>query len=309
MDGLILVDKEINLSSHDIISKLRNIFHIRKIGHFGTLDPMATGLMLVAIERATKLSPFLSKLNKVYLASIQLGYSTDTYDVTGNPSFQINPNYPSEKNLFGALAKMEGDLLQVPPPFSAKKYKGKPLYSFARKNIEINLPPCKIFIHYIDLLSYKPPMIDVEIKCSSGTYIRSIAHDLGQSLGCGAHLFNLKRTEVGPYKLSNSFSLEQIKILLHENKFIKFITPLEQLLPQFPKLILNETGTTMAKNGNFIFPENILKITSSETIINSASENKENIFRLFSPEGKLIALAKRCEKGKGLHPFLVIDNT
>ncbi len=309
MDGLILVDKEKNLSSHDIISKLRNIFQIKKIGHFGTLDPMATGLMLLAIERATKLSPFLSKLNKVYLASIQLGYSTDTYDVTGNSSSQINPNYPSEKNLFSALTKMDGDLLQVPPPFSAKKYKGIPLYSFARKNIEINLPPCKIFIHYIDLLSYKPPMVDVEIKCSSGTYIRSIAHDLGQSLGCGAHLFNLKRTEVGPYKLSNSFSLEQIKILFHKNKFTKFITPLEQLLPQFPKLILNETGATMAKNGNFIFPENILKITSSETIINSASEDKENIFRLFSPEGKLIALAKRCEKAKGLHPFLVIDNT
>ena len=308
MDGLILVDKEKGLSSHDIISKLRNIFQIKKIGHFGTLDPMATGLMLVAIERATKLFPFLSKLNKVYLASIRLGYSTDTYDATGNPSSQINSNYPSKKNLLGALTKMEGDLLQVPPPFSAKKYKGKPLYSFARKNIEINLPPSKIFIHYIDLLSYKPPMVDVTIKCSSGTYVRSIAHDLGQSLGCGAHLFKLKRTEVGPYKLSNSFSLEQIEILFHENKFVKFIIPLERLLPQFPKLILNETGTNMAKNGNFIFPENILKITSSEIIINSNSEDKENIFRLFSPEGKLLALAKRCEKGKGLHPFLVIDN-
>jgi len=309
MDGIILVDKEKGLSSHDIISKLRNIFQIKKIGHFGTLDPMATGLMLVAIEKATKLFPFLSKLNKVYLASIRLGYSTDTYDATGNPSSQINSNNPSKKNLLGALTKMEGDLLQVPPPFSAKKYKGKPLYSFARKNIEINLPPSKIFIHYIDLLSYKPPMVDVEIKCSSGTYIRSIANDLGQSLGCGAHLFKLKRTEVGPYNLPNSFSLEQIEILFHENKFVKFIIPLERLLSQFPKLILNETGTNMAKNGNFIFPENILKITSSEIIINSNSEDKENIFRLFSPEGKLLALAKRGEKGKGLHPFLVIDNT
>jgi len=204
---------------------------------------------------------------------------------------------------------MEGDLLQVPPPYSAKKYKGKPLYSFARKNIEVNLPPSNIFIHYIDLLSYKPPMIELKIKCSSGTYIRSIAHDLGQSLGCGAHLFDLKRTEVGSYNLSNSFSLEQIKNLFHENKLTKFIIPLEQLLPQFPKLILNETGATMAKNGNFIFPENILKITSSEILINSNSKDKENIFRLFSPEGKLMALAKRCEKGKGLHPFLVIDIT
>lgn len=133
MDGIILVDKEKGLSSHDIISKLRNIFQIKKIGHFGTLDPMATGLMLVAIEKATKLFPFLSKLNKVYLASIRLGYSTDTYDATGNPSSQINSNNPSKKNLLGALTKMEGDLLQVPPPFSAKKYKGKPLYSFARK--------------------------------------------------------------------------------------------------------------------------------------------------------------------------------
>ncbi len=309
MDGLILVNKEKGLSSHDIISKLRNIFQIKKIGHFGTLDPMATGLMLVAIERATKLFPFLSKLNKVYLASIRFGYSTDTYDATGNPSSQMNPNYPSEKNLLGALAKMDGYILQVPPPFSAKKYKGKPLYSFARKNIEINLPPSKIFIHYINLLSYKPPIIDLEIKCSSGTYIRSIAHDLGQSLGCGAYLFKLKRTEIGSYNLLNSFSLEQINILFHENKFVKFIIPLEQLLPLFPKLILNETGATMAKNGNFIFPENILKITSSEIIINLNSEGKENIFRLFSPEGKLMALAKKCEKGKGLHPFLVIDIT
>ncbi len=308
MDGIILVNKPKNLTSHDIVEKVRALLNEKKVGHFGTLDPMATGLILLGIGRATKLFPFYAKLTKVYTGQIKLGYSTDTYDSCGKATSEKKAEYPSEKKVREILKTFEGNISQVPPPYSAKKYKGKPLYKHARKNIKIKLPPIAIKIHYLNLLKYAPPAIDFETKCSSGTYIRSLAHEIGKKAGCRGHLSALKRTHIASFSIDDSLTLEKISSMAHKKRTQEYVLPLENLLPQFPKIILSEQGALKAKNGASIKPEDIMNI-GSESIPNNKQGSSENsqIFRLFSPEGKLIALATKKQERKGLHPFTVID--
>lgn len=309
MDGLILLNKPEGLTSHDVVDEVRKRIKQKKVGHFGTLDPLATGLLLLAVGKATRLFPFFSKLDKVYQGEIKFGFATNTYDSQGEAVSEQCFDYPAETALITEKNKFKGELNQVPPPFSAKKYKGKALYTLARQNITVKLDACPIHVHYFQINSYAPPLLDFNIKCSSGTYIRSIAHELGQALGCGAHLFSLKRTKIGEYDLKQSLTLEDFLQLPSEAKILSHIIPLESLLPHFPKIILTEIGSTMAKNGNTIFAENLIKILTPESILADSPENTEKIFRLFSPDGKLLALARReAERKGGLHPFIVIDN-
>lgn len=308
MDGIILVDKPQQFTSHDIVAQLRNILNYKKIGHFGTLDPSATGLMMIALGKATRLFPFFSKADKIYEGQIRLGFFTDTYDSSGKRTSSEKREYPDKSSLLEAMKKLKGEMDQIPPPFSAKKYKGKPLYALARKKKELKLRSSRVFIHFFRLKKYNPPFLDFNVKCSTGTYIRSLAHDLGQSLGCGAHLSALKRTKVGNFNIKQSFSIEEIKRLNEEGKFENLLIPLESLLPELPKIILKETGTVLVKNGNMIFPENILKSLPLEPSASELPGKKENIFRMFSLEGRLIALAKKVPEKNGLHPFLVFDS-
>lgn len=308
MDGLILVNKPQNFTSHDLVTEIRKILNIKKAGHYGTLDPMATGLMVIAVGKATKLFPFFSKEDKVYKGQIRLGYATDTYDSLGKPSSPENRDFPAQDYLIEKMKKFEGKIDQVSPPFSAKKYKGKPLYALARQKKEFKLKSYKIFIYYFRLTAYKPPLISFEAKCSSGTYIRSMAHDLGQDLGCGAHLCQLNRTEVGNFHLKNGLTLEEIKTYTNKGKIDEFLIPMELLLPELPKIILNEDGSALAKNGNLIFPDKILRVFPKEVYAPQGSEEREIIFKLFNLEGRLLALAKKLPEKNCLHPFLVIDS-
>jgi tRNA pseudouridine55 synthase len=308
MDGLILVDKPQNFTSHDIVLKIRNILNIKKVGHCGTLDPLATGLMLLALGKATRLFPYLSNTDKVYKGLIKLGFSTDTYDSAGKPTSLEEKNYPPKDNLLRAMKKFEGEIQQVPPPYSAKKYKGKPLYMLARGKKEFELRPSKVFIHFFQLIKYNPPLLKFKVKCSSGTYIRSLAHDIGQDLGCGAHLSELTREDVGNFSLKESHTIEEIKALADKGKIDKFLIPFESLLPEFPKIILNERGSALAKNGNLISPENIQKIILDESSSADISPETEKLFRMFSLEGKFLALAKEVPEKNCFHPFLVIDS-
>ena len=307
MDGLILVDKPQNFTSHDIVLKIRDILNIKKVGHCGTLDPLATGLMLLALGKATRLFPFFSNTDKVYKGLIRLGFSTDTYDSAGKPTSSEEKNYPPENNLLKAMKKFEGDIQQIPPAYSAKKYKGKPLYVLARGKKEFELKPSKVFIHFFQLIRYNPPLFKFRVKCSPGTYIRSLAHDIGQSLGCGAHLSELTRTDVGNFNVNESYTIEEIKRLADVGKIDEFLIPLESLLPEFPKIILNERGSVLAKNGNLISPENIQTLILDESSFSDIIPEGERIFRMFSLEGKLLALAKEVPEKNSFHPFLVID--
>lgn len=307
MDGLILVGKPPNVTSHSIVLQIRNILGIRRVGHYGTLDPMATGLLVVAVGKATRLFPFFSKTDKAYKGQIRLGYSTDTYDSQGQPTSQETEVLPSEKSLIQAMKSYEGEITQIPPPFSAKKYKGKPLYALARQKKEFELKPQMVVIHSFRLSSYKPPFIHFTVHCSSGTYVRSLAHGLGQKLGCGAHLSQLTRTKVGDFSLSEAFSLEEIEKHIREGRTEQILIPLEFVLPEFPKVVLKEEGAVLAKRGQFVYPEDIVNIFSQEIGVSDLSENKEVIFKLFSLEGKLLAFGRKIPDKNGIHPFLVLD--
>ena len=309
MDGLILVNKPQGITSHDVVVKIRNILGKQKVGHYGTLDPLAKGLVVIAVGKTTRLFPFYSKKDKVYTGRIRLGFSTDTYDSTGKPTSPENEEFLQEPALLKAMKKFVGKIEQVPPPYSAKKYKGKPLYELVRRKKEFELKPSQIFIHYFELIKFIPPELEFKVGCSSGTYIRSLAHDLGQHLGCGAHLSDLTRTAVGNYYLDKSVDLERIGQLHEEGKIEEFLIPLEFLLPEFPKVVLNERGSVLARNGNRVSLECILKILPDDSPPKDTSSKKKTFFRLFSLEGKFLAVAKKTPDKKEFHPFLVIDSS
>ena len=182
MDGLILVRKPQNITSHDVILKIRKIFGIQKVGHFGTLDPMATGLLIVSIGKATKLFPLFSKMNKACEGQIRSGLSTDTYDAQGECISEPISKFPSLKDIGEYIKFFKGKISQVPPPYSAVKYKGQPLYKLARKNIKIQKKSRQVCVYSFLIKNYEPPFLDFEMECSSGTYIRSLAHELGEKV-------------------------------------------------------------------------------------------------------------------------------
>ena len=305
MDGLLLVRKPPHCTSHDVVARIRKALNISRVGHFGTLDPLATGVILIAVGRATRLFPFLSKADKGYRGVIRLGFSTDTYDGEGERTSDEVSCFPAEETVRDKLKSMEGSSQQIPPPFSAKKYKGKPLYSLARKKIKVPLKPSPIYVHYFHLDEYDPPWIHFEVKCSTGTYIRSLAHELGQSIACGAHLAELTRTSVGAYRLDDCSPLDDIEQLAAQGRIHEVLLPMESLLPDFPKLLLNPEGVHLARNGNQIYPEHIVWIDDA----GKTEEEFKTVdtFRLFSEEGSLIAFAKQISEKNCFHPHLVID--
>lgn len=307
MDGLILVNKPKGITSHDVVARIRNILGIHKVGHYGTLDPLATGLVVVAVGKTTRLFPFYSKKDKTYTGRITLGLSTDTYDSTGKPTSSESGEYPGKTVLLDGMKKFVGTIEQIPPPYSAKKYKGKPLYELARGKKDYKLRSSRISVFFFDLIQFTPPDFEFRVKCSSGTYIRSLAHDLGQQLGCGAHLSELTRTAIGEYHLDECLDLDKIRDLNKEGKIEDFLIPVEFLLPEFPKIILNERGSILARNGNKIFPEYILKVIHDDSCSNHLLKTEKTHFRMFSPEGKFLALARKSPGKNDFHPFLVID--
>ncbi len=305
MDGIILVNKPRNCTSHDIVLKIRTMIRMSKVGHFGTLDPMATGLLIISVGKATRLFPFYSKTDKVYTGVIKLGFSTNTYDAEGGKTSKETHVFPGEKNVLKAIKSLEGEIFQTPPSYSAKKYHGKPFYALTRAQKKFPLKPIKKNIHHFRLTRFSLPGIHFDIKCSSGTYIRSLAHDLGQMLGCGAHLSELSRTASGAFTIADSMSLESINTFVENKDFEAFLLPLEILLPEFPKITLNETGSALARNGNVFSPDNIINIIHNKMF----EINKQNIdiFRIFSGQDRIIALAKKLRTNDGYHPFLVLN--
>lgn len=199
------------MTSHDVVDVLRKITGIKKIGHGGTLDPFATGLLVLGIGRkATKMLGKFQKFDKEYLAKIKLGSTSDTYDREGKIQERKIEKIPTFEEVQSVINTFQGEIEQIPPPFSAKKIGGKKAYQFARKGILIKLKPQKIIIYEIKILRYAFPFLEIKVRCSSGTYIRSLAHDIGEKLGCGAYLEELQRTRIGKFSLKEAKNLEEI---------------------------------------------------------------------------------------------------
>jgi len=206
---LILINKNVGWTSFDVVKKIRNVLGFKKVGHAGTLDPFATGLLILGVGRGAKELGSLSGLSKKYEAVIHLGVETDSYDVTGEIQFQKKIESLSESKLKENVNSLTGDLLQVPPMFSAKQVNGKRLYKLARKKIEIERDPVPVTIHSADIVSWNNPFLNISLHVSKGTYIRAYAHDLGEILGTGGHLQKLERTQIGGYSLEDSFKIEE----------------------------------------------------------------------------------------------------
>lgn len=220
--GYLLINKPSGISSHDVINYLRKITNIKKIGHAGTLDPLAEGLLFVAINRkATKNISKFSKLDKTYIAEIKLGEATDTYDAEGKIIKKYKGKKINKKLIKKTLKKFIGEQKQIPPMYSAKKIKGKKLYDLARKNIVVDREASLINIYKIKLIKYRWPIIKIKIRCSTGTYIRSLAYDIGLDLYCGAYLKNLKRIKIGKYKLKKAKDLNLLNNNNWDKKIIK----------------------------------------------------------------------------------------
>jgi tRNA pseudouridine55 synthase len=300
MDGLILVDKPGGCTSHDVVQALRRILRFRKIGHFGTLDPMAEGLLLIGTGSATRLFPYLSRTRKIYEGSIRLSLATDTYDREGEIISQYDGPLPDRQTVEQAMAEFVGEIRQVPPPYSAKKFNGQPLYVSARKKKPVLLKPSLVTVFFFRMTEFSPPTFRFQAACSSGTYIRSLAHDLGTNLGCGACLDALRRTVVGDYKLDEARTLDEIEKLTKEDRIGDFLKPMESLLPEYPSVALEDPDVRLAKHGNSISLHTIRGTPPS-------LENEDGIVRLFDRDGQLIALGKLKTVTHELHPFLVFE--
>jgi len=215
LDGVLLLDKPEGLSSNHALQRAKRALDARKAGHTGTLDPFATGLLVCCLGRATKISSYMLNADKGYIATLRLGEETDSGDLTGNIVSQAPSGFQgvTQAELENVLPQFRGEIEQIPPMYSALKRDGKPLYEYARQGIELERPPRQVSIHELTLLRFDGLEAEVSVQCSKGTYIRTLAQDIGRQLGCGAHLIALRRTSVGPFNLSDAVGLEALQAM------------------------------------------------------------------------------------------------
>ena len=252
MNGILLVDKPTDWTSSDVVAKLRGLLHERRIGHSGTLDPMATGLLVVFVGRATRAVEFAESQEKRYLASLRLGLATDTQDITGN-RISGEPREISEAELERTLALFRGDIQQIPPMYSAIKVGGKKLYEIARRGGEVERKPRPVHIRELRLLGREGEDWLLDVTCSKGTYIRTLCHDIGQSLGCGGCMSALRRVRAGEFSIENACTLDQVREEADRGEAEKLLLPVDSLFRQDPALSLNARDEKRIRSGG-VFP-------------------------------------------------------
>ena len=293
MDGVIVVDKPSGWTSHDVVAKMRRFADTKRIGHLGTLDPMATGVLPLVTGRATRLAQFFRLSEKSYEGVIRFGYATDSYDATGEPASAVQEVSPDPAALSEAMERFRGTIQQTPPAVSAKKIGGVPAYKLARKNKPVNLAAVEITIHSFELLALQGCEARVSVRCSSGTYLRSIAHDIGQMLGCGAHLSELRRTSSGPFELRQARTLEELAALSAEGRMAEALIPAADLLPEFPSQQVDSITEAQIRQGRD-FRVNPFRMLQGSRFVRAMSE-----------EGALIAIGEATLPNV-YHPVLVL---
>lgn len=296
LHGLILVNKPTNVTSHTIVDHIRKLFKVKKAGHFGTLDPLAEGLLLIGVGHATKFFDFYIKKKKLYSGTIRFGYGTTTYDTEGDRVGDEKDIDLEQIDIEALLDRFRGKQMQTPPIYSAKKFKGKPMYKYARQNIDVQLKPVPVEVYSLAGKVLNANTLWFQAQTSAGTYIRSLAHDMGQQTGSGAHLASLKRESVGEFHIDKAYTPDQLAQFAAENNAAAVVTPIEALLPEFPKIIVGPAGRRAVMNGMFLLPRDVLKVMTTDN---------EETFRLFDDEGKLLAIARKDPKLMRFKPFIV----
>ncbi len=274
ISGVLVVDKPVGLTSHDVVQIVRKGTNIRRAGHTGTLDPRASGVLVILIGPAVRLSEYVSASDKRYQAVIRLGASTDTYDADGRIVSTSPVDKITEAQFEKALQSYVGEIEQVPPPYSAIKVKGRKAYEMAREGEEIDLAPRKIKVYSLELLEWAPPEAVIDVYCSSGTYVRSLAHDLGETLGCGAHLIGLRRTKSGRFTLRDAVPLRKLRESFEDGTWYQYLIPAAEALSDWPAIELSQEQVEAIRHGHRI----------------RAESNGQGMVRGISEQGELVAL-------------------
>lgn len=306
MDGLLIIDKPVGMTSHDVVARVRHILHERRIGHTGTLDPFATGVLLILVGRATRLAQFLSSDDKEYDAIIRLGYATETGDLTGAPLSEPTEESKepwTEGEIEKALAGLRGEIQQVPPMYSAKKIAGRKLYELARRGERVERRPVNVCIHEFVPIRPDGELIKdnrdgtfdfhVHVACSSGTYVRTLAEDFGKRLTVGAHLVELRRTRVGDFPVDSAITLEELKSRFAEEALGTVLVPPGSALSHLPFLHLSGDDAQKARHGLEVGVAGVEWPDGAKV-------------RMFDDEGTLVAIGVYVAQKRRLHPRVVI---
>ncbi len=290
MNGVLIIDKPAGLTSHDVVNRVRRILQQPSVGHLGTLDPLATGVLPLVTGNLTRLAQFYGASEKTYEGVIRFGFATDTYDSDGEAQGPVQAVNVSLEQLRALSARFVGFIEQMPPPFSAKKIKGVPAYKLARKHQEVALKPVQVEIKEFEILVVEGDQASFRARVASGTYMRSIAHDMGRELGCGAHLQSLRRTILGEFDLSQSHTLEDLDTACKAGTIDEFFIHPRQLLPEFPCVTANEEAAGLIRNGRSV---NLPELSQARQV------------KVFAGQRELIAIVTRIA-GTLFHPRIVL---
>jgi len=271
-----VVDKDEGWTSHDVVSKMRRIANTKRIGHLGTLDPIATGVLPLVIGRATRLAQFYTRSDKIYEAVVRFGFATDTYDRGGSPTCPETEARVGAQDLERLLDNFRGEIMQAPPPVSAKKVDGVRAYELARRQMPVDLPPAPVSIHELTLLEVRGPEARLRAHCSGGTYMRSIAHNLGQALGCGAHLRDLRRIASAEFTLEQAHTIPQLLELAADDRLGEVLIPVARLLPEFPNVYVEPQTAGQIRQGRN-FPVSPFRVQQGTRYVKALSSDGELI--------------------------------
>jgi tRNA pseudouridine55 synthase len=280
MDGVLNINKPAGVTSHDVVERVRMILHERRIGHTGTLDPLATGVLVLCAGKATRIAQYLEAGEKEYKAIMRLGVSTDTLDAEGRVVATTSYALPDRQRIIEAMRTFTGPIMQRPPAYSAVKVGGVPAYKLAREGKAALLKPRPVTIYSLELTAFKDPLVSLLVRCSKGVYIRSVCAGIGDALGMGAHLAALERTRSGHFSIGRSVTLDQLQAMMTAGIVEKFITPIDEALADFPSVPINEIESARVMHGSAITCPPSIAAMDSERV------------RLHSPAGRLLGLAR-----------------
>jgi tRNA pseudouridine55 synthase len=293
LDGAIVVDKPEGWTSHDVVAKMRGVAHTRRVGHLGTLDPIATGVLPLVLGRATRLAQFYTRSDKIYEGAVRFGWATDTYDREGVPAGAKCDVQVDATELEALLERFRGEILQTPPPVSAKKIGGKRAYDLARQSIAVALEPVKISVYELTLVSVEGAVARLRVHCSGGTYLRSLAHDLGQLIGCGAHLQELRRTASAEFEIRDARTLEQLQSLAADDRLVDAIVPASKMLPGLAHVYVDDVTVAHIRQGRN-FPASPFR-----------SEAAARYVKAVTGQGELVAIGEMVLPNL-YHPVVVL---
>lgn len=301
--GIINVYKEAGYTSFDVVAKLRKILHIRKIGHTGTLDPDATGVLPICIGKATKVCDLLTNKDKTYTASLLIGKSTDTYDISGTVIKESEVNI-TEEEVLSVINSFVGDIKQIPPMYSAIKVNGKKLYELAREGKVIEREPRNVTIYNIEVIDISLPRVTMKIDCSKGTYIRSLCNDIGEKLGCHGCMESLIRDRVSDFDIEDAIYIEEIQKLYEEDRIDEVLLPVDSVFSMYPKGVIQENYNKIALNGAKLKVDNLV-----DSNINQDKEGTtgNNLVRLYLQNNQFVGIYRIDNKNLILEKMFYED--